>query len=81
MFSVKINKTKEKKGIFAKFLDNTPNYICFSGSISTRKKIFWLDFRLDWLELQILKLLDSTRLDSQWLGWLVARTISDSIHA
>ena len=44
---------------------------------------FWLekvDFWLDWLESQIPKLLDSTRLDSQWLGWLVTRAISDSTH-
>ena len=41
---------------------------------------FWLKFWLDWLKILISKLLDSTRLDSQWLGWLVTRTISDSIH-
>ena len=41
---------------------------------------FWLkevDFWLDWLESQIPKLLDFTRLDSQWLGWLVTQAISD----
>ena len=44
---------------------------------------FWLEKIynwLDWLESKIPKLLDSTRLDSQWLEWLVARGISDSTH-